>query len=387
MARILILGGGFAAIAAAERLVRSISEADELVVVSSGREFVFSPALVPMVFGDIKPEEIHFDVQELFARHGIRFVLGEATSIDTAGRSVEVDSGGVKQIIRFDKLLIALGRTMDLDAIPGFLENAHHMLGIAAALKFKEAVHNFDSGKIVVALGPGSFLPVPVCETALALAKRFSHRIAAGEVSVKIVFPSTLDNAFTGSTLFRDLETEFERKGIELVEDFPVTSINTNELVSSFGSSLEFDLLMMLPPFSGRKPVRSLASLVDEDGFLQVNGQMQVRGFDDIYAAGDIVSVPGPRFGYLAIRQARVAADNIAAQLKGRLPDKAYDHRLEWVLGEKYTDPVFFHYGFWDDTLEDFDDNAFFGMARSLRRHYGLIKKEEQKRSLNAVQR
>ena len=31
------------------------------------------------------------------------------------------------------------------------------------------------------------------------------------------------------------------------------------------------------------------------------------------------------------------------------------------------------HYGFWDETLNDFDDKALFGMARKLREHYGPV--------------
>jgi hypothetical protein len=53
---------------------------------------------------------------------------------------------------------------------------------------------------------------------------------------------------------------------------------------------------------------------------------------------------------------------------------ESYIHRIEWVISEQYTDPIFFHYGFWDETLEDFNDDAIFGIARHLREHYGRVR-------------
>ena len=75
----------------------------------------------------------------------------------------------------------------------------------------------------------------------------------------------------------------------------------------------------------------------------------------------------------MAMLQAQVAANNIIAQLNGEVARDEYSHKIAWIVGEKYTDPVFFHYGFWDDTLADFNEDAFFGMARRIRAHYGPI--------------
>ena len=79
----------------------------------------------------------------------------------------------------------------------------------------------------------------------------------------------------------------------------------------------------------------------------------------------------------MAIRQGKVAALNVLAELKGEKPAVEYRHKIEWAIAEKYTDPVFFHYGFWDDTLDDFDENALLGMAKEVRRHYGPVKRSD----------
>jgi len=56
--------------------------------------------------------------------------------------------------------------------------------------------------------------------------------------------------------------------------------------------------------------------------------------------------------------------------MRGVTPRIKYKHENEWINGERYTGPVFFHYGFWDETMEDFGKDVLFGMARSIRECY-----------------
>lgn len=377
MANILILGGGFAAVSAAETLASSIGDEHEITLVSKNTDFTFFPAIVPMVFGDFAPGEIKFDLRPKLAERGIKFVQGEVRAINTRRRTVEVSRDRVDSTLGFDYLVMAIGPRVVAGSVPGHFENAHHLVTVDAAMKFKDAISRFKSGSIVLGLCPEATLPVPACESAVALADKFKFEIDRGEVSVSIVFPSTFEKAFAGSSLFRNLEATFERKGIRLVSNFPVTRVKDGEIVSASGDSLKYDLLMLIPPFASQLSLRNLGPVTDISGFARVNAFMQVQGADRIYAAGDVVSLPGPKFGYMAIRQGKVAALNILAELKGEKPAVEYRHKIEWAIAEKYTDPIFFHYGFWDDTLDDFDENALLGMAKEVRRHYGPVKRSD----------
>jgi sulfide:quinone oxidoreductase len=373
MARILILGGGFAAISAAESLASAVGDGHEIILVSKSPNFTFFPAIVPMVFGDIKPEEIQFDLRPKLVERNIKFVQGAVRAIDNESRTVNIACDAMDRVIGFDYLIVAVGRGPAAKAVPGLSKHAHHLLTVDAALKFKQAISGFDSGAIVVGLCPGASLPVPVCEAALALADRFEAKIGRGDISLTVVVPTTLDNAFAGSALFRDIEAAFDRKGIHLVSDFPITRVEKDTIVSAFGTSLHHDLLMLVPPFSGQPCLSPADGITDMFGFARVNSLMQLNGSTRIYVAGEIVSMPGPKFGYAAMRQGRVAAANVLAELNGEVPNVEYVHQPAWVIGEKYTDPVFFHYGVWDETLSDFNEDALFGMARGIRQRYGPI--------------
>ena len=374
MARVLILGGGFAAITAAQELRSRLGDDDEIILVSKNSEFTFYPAIIPCIFGDLNFADIRFDLAGTLSEHGVRFIHGDVEAINTTSRKVSVSGDRMTYSIDYDYLLFAVGRRLEAHSIPGLSEYSHGLFTIDTAERFKKAISEFKAGSIVVGLCGGAFLPVPVCESALALADTFAPQIKAGEVQVAAVFPATVEQAFAGANLFRDIEEEFRKKGIELITDFEVDVVDSDHIGSRDGSIVKYDLLMLIPPFVGQLSLRSAGHVTDISGFANVNRKMQVDGVDHVYAAGDITAMPGPKFGYMAMRQGRVAAANIAAEIAGEEPSVSYQHRVEWAIGELYAGPVFFHYGFWDETLDDFDDDAMFGMARKIRQLYGSIR-------------
>ncbi|PYS98276.1 MAG: hypothetical protein DMF63_16620 [Acidobacteria bacterium] len=372
MARVLILGGGFAAITAAQELMSRLGD-DEIILVSKSSEFTFYPAIIPCIFGSLDFDIIRFDLVSMLAERGVRFIHGEVESINTSARKVSVAGDRMTYSIDYDYLLFAVGRRLETSSVRGLAEYAHQLLSIEGAERFKKAISEFETGTIVVGLCSGASLPVPVCESALALADAFADSIKAGKVRVKAVFPGSLQEAFAGANLFRNIEEEFRQKGVELITDFEVDVVESDRIKSRTGSVIEHDLLMLVPPFGGQLSLKSAGHVTDISGFANVNSLMQVEGVEHVYAAGDITAMAGPKFGYMAMRQGRVAAANIAAEITEQEPATVYQHTIEWAISERYTGPVFFHYGFWDETLDDFEGDAMFGMARKIRDRYGPI--------------
>lgn len=379
MHRVLILGGGFAAVAAAERLLQHGRDLCEITIVSSSPTFIFYPALVPLVFDRVDVADVSFDLKTRLRANGVRFIEGEVIDIDAEMQTVTVTGDDAEGRIHFDYLVIALGRRIATEKLPGFFERSHHLLSVEAALKFRSAIEKFTKGNIVVGLAQGAALPVPVCETALSLAGMFRPLIASNEVSVTSVFPATLDQSLRGADLLRDLRAEFATRGVNLVENFPAAQITETQVISVSGSAINHDLLMFVPPFQGQSPLAHMTALTNDAGFAETNSLLQVAGNSNIYAAGDCVSLPGPKFGYMAIRQGRIAADNINAQLHGNPAFAEYDHEIAWILGERHSEPTFFHYGVWDDTLGDFEKGSLFGMASDLREKYGKVMRRESR--------
>lgn len=363
MGNILILGGGFGGLIVAERLAAAVGHSNQITLVSPSRKFTFYPALVQLAFDECDESEITFDLREKLGRIGVRFIQGEVLRIDKTDRKVQITGNDISGEINFDHLVIATGRHLATDTVEGFFEHAHHLLGTKAARRFGRAVENFSSGRIVVGLCPDSRLPVPVCETAFALAKRFADKIASGDVHVTVIFPGSLSDAFGGAQLHEQLETAFAKHGINVLYDVPITDIREGEFFSSRKHRIEYDLLMLIPSFRGQAMFRG-AGITDGNDFVMVNDLMQVHGLEHAYAVGDIVAFSGPKFAHMAVRQAEVAARNLIAEINGESPTEHYYHEIATIVDAGGPDSIYLHYGIWDDSMYRLKQGRLWGWAK-----------------------
>jgi sulfide:quinone oxidoreductase len=261
-------------------------------------------------------------------------------------------------------VVLALGRRLATEKIPGFFEHSHHLLGIGAATRLGAAIRDFREGTIVLGLCPGALLPVPVCETAFALARRFEEGINEGRVHIKVVFPGSVKDAFGGADLHKELESAFARHRINVLYDIPIREVTGNEVLSTDKHRIRHDLLMLVPPFRGQAILNDLGAL-DEDDFLKVDGFMRVYGRTKTYAAGDLVAFSGPKFAHMAVRQGNVAADAIISELKGTEPNTEYYHEIATVIDAGGPDSIYLHYGIWDDALYSLRKGRFWSVAKN----------------------
>ncbi len=350
MAKILILGGGFGGLIAAERLSKGLGRKHQITVISPRRKFTFYPALVRLAFGECGPRDISFSLTKKLDKLDVRFIEGEVIDIDPKRQRVKVTGDDVDGEFFYNYLIIAVGRRLATEKVAGFFEFADHLLGKTAALEFAEKVRNFKKGNIIVGLSPGAFLPVPVCETAFALARKFENEIKNGEISVNIVFPETVEDAFGGAQIHKELTESFDKFGIIQTPSFPIVEINEKEVKSQGGETLSYDLLMLLPPFRGHSFLKEL-NAADTSGFLITDEKLRVSNYPNVYAVGDIIEFPGPKLGFSAVEQARVAAANIISEIEGEEPNEIYYHEIAAIIDTGGAESIYLHYGFWDDSI------------------------------------
>src|ERR1051325_476143 len=184
MARVLILGGGFGGVTAAEALAHQLGEEHQITLVSRSSRFVFYPALVRLAFGKCEVEDISYDLREAMLDRRVRFIKGTAARVEPFAREVTLTGGDIAGSIKYDYLVYALGRRLATEQVPGFFEHAHHLLGVSAAQKVGEAARQFRGGHAVIGSCPGARLDVPVYETALALARQLEARGDTARITV-----------------------------------------------------------------------------------------------------------------------------------------------------------------------------------------------------------
>ena len=317
MTKVLILGGGFAGVVAAESLAKRLGTKHEITLASRSREFLFYPALVRLAFGQCSRDDIAFDLREAMIERRVRFITGEIARSNPGEQRVTFAGGDLVGDMPYDFLVLALGRRLATERITGFYENSHHLLSLDSALKFGEAVRGFHHGHAVIGSCPGARSPVPVFETAFALARSLEERSARDRCTITVVSDETPDEMFGGAAVSESLLDSLTSRGIEFVSNFPISRVTPTSIVASDGRTIACDLRMLVPPFCGPAPAL-YTGLTGADGYVQVDNTMKAFGNERIYAAGDCVSFPGPKLGHMAVRQGEVAAANIRAEKIGR---------------------------------------------------------------------
>ena len=359
MANILILGGGFSGVAAAESLAKQLTSDHQITLVSRSSRFVAHPSLVDFAFGKHGIDDISHDLRETMHDRRIRFVQGEIARVDPYERLVTLAHGEVRGQMPYDYLIFALGGRLATERITGFYEHAHHTLTVEAALKFGEAIRGFKEGRAVIGYSPETRLAVPAYETAFALSRFLEDRGERGRAQITIVSPERMGAKSAASeSALRDALNE---QNIELLRDVSINRATAKSVVTSLGARIDYDLLMLLPPLRGASAVRGMG-ITDQDGFIRVDKTMRVRGVEGMYAVGDCASFPGPKLGHMAVSQGEVAASNLAAEVEAREPKAQYEHEMMLALDQEAQDSIL-NKQFWVDGKVGLRKAGFPGLA------------------------
>jgi sulfide:quinone oxidoreductase len=371
MANILILGGGFGGVVAAESLARQIPEEHQITLVSRNSKFVFYPELVRLAFGRCEPADISFDLREAMLDRRVRFIEAEVARIKPESRRVILAHGEVEGELPYDYLIFALGRRLATERITGFFEHAHHLLTVEGAVKFGEALQKFSEGRAVIGQCPGPRLPVPVYETAFALARLFEARGERERVRITIVSADPLALQFGDGDVARALRSALDDHDIEYLPDCPIETVSSGAILTSNGHAMNYGLLMLLPPFQGPGAVIGLG-ITDDEGYIGVDRSMRVQGVERMYAVGDCVNFSGPKLGHMAVHQAEVAAANVALEIEGLDPVSFYNHEMMMVIDEGGGDTIYLHKGLWDDEPAIVRQGRFWSWAKRVHDKYWL---------------
>jgi sulfide:quinone oxidoreductase len=369
MAKVLILGGGFAGVVAAKRLARELSDDHEITLVSRNKKFVFYPALVRLAFGHCKPADVSFDLRKTLLDRRVVFIEGEVARIYPDERKVSIAHGEVEGHLTYDYLIYALGRRLATERIPGFYEHAHHLMNVENALRFGTAIENFKGGHAVVGQCAEARMPVPVYETAFALSRLLEERGQLDASRVSILSPLTKGIHLGDPGVDDPLSAELQKRGIEFVADYSVDRVTADALIAHQGTRINFDLLMLVPPFRGTSAASHLG-ITNLLSYINVVSTMRVAGVEGMYAVGDCVNFSGPKMGHMAVRQGEVAAANVIAELNGREPAEHYTHEIKAVIDSGDRDSIYVHKDLWTDEPATVRQGRFWRWAKRAQEKY-----------------
>ena len=118
--RVLVLGGGFAALESAFLLRMRLGDRVDIRVVSDREHFVFRPNSIYVPFGT-DPASLLVGLRKPLARRRINFERSAVAEVDADRRFVSLEDG---QRFRYDKLILATGADTHAEEVPGLSEHA-----------------------------------------------------------------------------------------------------------------------------------------------------------------------------------------------------------------------------------------------------------------------
>lgn len=324
----LVLGGGIGGLVASNLLKKKLGKRAIVTLVDRKRNFQFPPSYPWVMLGMRKPEQTEKDLS-LLHRKGIEVVNDEVLSIEAEKNIVKARNSE----FAFDYLIIALGAEYAPDSIPGFNEYAHHIYDVESALQFKEAIAKFSGGKIAVGVSRTPFkCPAAPYETALLLEHHFREKGARDNVKIQFFTPEGLPLPSAGPDIGKGTLELMMSRGIEAKFKVKLIEVKPHEATFDDGSTIQFDLLFAVPPHRCPRPVVD-AGLTDQSGWIPVDPATMQTRYQNVYAVGDVASVPTPsgfvpflpKAGVFAHGQAEVVANNIAVDINKRGTRKSFD--------------------------------------------------------------
>lgn len=307
--RILVLGGSFAGLDAAIDLARRFGDKARVTVIDQADRFVFRPALPWLMIGQRTPEQISAPFRPLFRSYGIEFIQDRVEAIEPDTNTVRTTRGKWP----YDYLVVALGATSPPSVPPDFALHGFSPLWVDSALKLRQEIERFRGGDIVVTLHPRAPLICAGYEMAFLMHEYLMRRRLRDKSTITVVTYEERPFAAAGPVGSASVIHWMKREGIRCLTSTFVDRVTPDRVELGDGRILPASLFIYIPPYQGPQVVKDIYNFTDADGFITTDRRMQTLSYSNIYAAGDIVSFPGPKTGRMAELQARTASRNIAA--------------------------------------------------------------------------
>jgi sulfide:quinone oxidoreductase len=325
---ILILGGGLGGITAASALRRLCAPEHRVVVIERNAKFSLRMANLWLMTGERqRPEEGERDLSRLVER-GIEWVRAEIQGVDPAAKTVKTSTG----MLTGDYLVIALGAERHPEAVPGFAEAALDLYEASGALRIHQALETFAGGRVVVMVARTPFsCPSAPYEAAFLVDSVLRRRGVRERSEIAVYTPEDLPMPVAGAEVGKELVRMLRERGIEFHAEQIVMKVDPATRTARFElEDTKFDLLIGVPPHRAPEALRA-AKLTDASGWAPVDANSLRTRHAGVYAIGDATSIRLPigmflpKAGVFADEQARVVAENIAAEIAGKADVSRFD--------------------------------------------------------------
>ena len=327
--RVLVLGGGMAGVACAQRLG---DEGIDVTLVDRNDYHQFQPLLYQVASSQLPAEDIARPHRTIFAEHpSVEVVTADVATADLAERSLILSDG---RTLTGSHVVVAAGARPNFFGIPGAAEHAFPLYSVADAERLRLHLQGLLSEAIdggptdpealdVVVVGGG---PTGV-ETTGALAELMRALHSTG----RLAQPGTITIVDRGPALLGPFATKAQEYALERLTaagatvrlGASVTAVHADRVEFDDGTTIRAQTVVWGGGESGAEIAQNTGPAPGRAGRLDVGEDLRVEGYPGVYAVGDVANIPSdgdralPQLGSVAQQSGRWAGENILRELRG----------------------------------------------------------------------
>ena len=339
-AHVVIAGGGFGGLYAARRLERRLPRnSARITLVSDVNFLLYTPLLPGACAGSLEPRHVVVPLREELEWTDIR--LARVTGADPAMNELEMTTlDGRHEVMRYDQLVVALGSVSRVLPVPGLAEHGvgFKTLPDAVALRNRALLHLEIAESIddpeqrrpwltFVFVGAGYAGLEGIAELQDYVADVIDRYPRCRLDGTRWILVEAEDRVMQeippGLAAFAT--RELRGRGMEIRTGTRLDEVTENTAVLSTGERLPARTVCWTTGVRPAPVVERLGLALGDDGRIEADAHLRVAGRENVWAVGDAAGVPDPsRKGRAcpptaqhALRQGRVAGDNVAAAIAG----------------------------------------------------------------------
>jgi NADH dehydrogenase len=332
--RVVIVGGGFAGLAAARGLARAPVD---VTLVDRTNHHLFQPLLYQVATAGLSPAEIAYPIRRILRRQAnARVLLGEAVEIEPAAKRVRLGDGELP----YDALVVAAGAGHSYFGKDEWEAHAPGLKTLEDALEIRrrvlvafEAAEREERAEVrrqwltfvVVGAGPtGVEMAGTFAEIARHTLVRDFRRIDPRTARVILVEGGPRVLPTYPPELSEKAKLQLETLGVEVRTGALVTAVDARG-IGIGDERVAARTVVWAAGVQASPLVRSLGAPLDRAGRVRVEPELTVPGQPDVFVIGDLASLeqdgrPIPGVAPAAIQMGKHAAANLVRALRGEAP-------------------------------------------------------------------
>lgn len=325
---VVVVGGGFAGIAAILKLRKHLYRTPvKITLVDKNRYHLFTPSLYEVATSEEPRKNVAIPFSKIFFR-GVEMLHSNLITIDPTTNTLTFDD---KTTLTYDYLVLTAGSQPAYMGIPGLEKYSTGFKTLQDALEIKKKIRNLCckdgkcNRKVQAIIGGGGFAGTELAAELLTYKDRIAVQNGLDKNCLEITIIQGSEHLLNelNPSVSRLAEKRVNGPNVHLAFGGHIKEVTKDKVLTDNGKSFPYEILIWTGGVIPNALAKQNNLPVTHRGGLMVNNYLQVKGFDNIFAAGDIAAYidpvtqkPAPNVAQVAEEQGATVGENVASMIK-----------------------------------------------------------------------